>query len=757
MSVMSGLTSNTCGPCLFLSASAARLRAGGGNPTLVHAPPPVADDGLPPIRFDTEGGAAAVDTADSEADALQRKEDEARAHELLRLEDARRAADASEAEAMQSMQSVIPTAGENTSAGRSEEEVDVDADADADADESAVPWSASSSSSSSSSSSEKLSDVVATAAEAAARVVLAHYHKIQGGEEDEDEDVSGDSSSRRKSAASSSPEDIGHNEYDSVHSGHDRGGGRKSATEVMQDLHKFAAATTKKRLQTAYMKPMVDYAAHGSHSAQEYDPFPTENELCPVSTLTVKHDARLEASAAVPPPSALTTPGGGPSPKDIAVHLARYTGIWDMHIAAQAASSGGVAQGQLYAPSRLPFVAVGKHFFADVDGRINFAAMGTPGGDMGEFILGLCALEAARVESVAEGDVRGGGGGLGDEAGQIGQHYSHGHNRHPRGHQSTRHHHDRHSAHYYRDRQLRRMKQQRLTPGLNLPDVRSLLKGWLSTLASTSEGHRKFYMQTDHEALQRLEKFVNASDGELLRDASDFNQRVRESRELQQLVTAAAALPEHVGSLHLRLMLQGGGEGPLGKAQNGGCRPELAEYAITAYWEIMLKGASHPGEYDDALSTQTDADAMAGMLTYHVVEGYHQEAAAVSVYAMEGECTDVVPLVVPGVRSDADAGDSKVLQVAVTHPSAVQAYRSELAEFMEMSVREDGEEEEEEEDEDSRGGDEDEDGNVGDISLRPGEVLAQMNLIGGRQLERVLTALTPGKPRYAAFFTENPF
>ena len=122
-------------------------------------------------------------------------------------------------------------------------------------------------------------------------------------EEDEDEDVSGDSSSRRKSAASSSPEDIGHNEYDSVHSGHDRGGGRKSATEVMQDLHKFAAATTKKRLQTAYMKPMVDSAAHGSHSAQEYDPFPTENELCPVSTLTVKHDARLEASAAVPPPS----------------------------------------------------------------------------------------------------------------------------------------------------------------------------------------------------------------------------------------------------------------------------------------------------------------------------------------------------------------------------------------------------------------------------------------------------------------------
>ena len=699
---------------------------------------PIVNDGLPPIRFDTAGGAAAVNTADSEAEALQRKEDAEKAHEMMQLEHAKRMAELAEADAVQSMQFVIPSVENDTSVSNfGEDEVDVDELAEADEGTPA------------SGIDEKFSGVVAKAAEAAARVVLAEYHKKGEAENprilkdmEGEGNAPADDSRRAKSAPSSSPDGEGHNEFESVHGG--RADGGETAAQVMQE---YAHTKTKRRLQTAYMKPMVDYAAHGSQSAQEYDPFPSENELCPVSTLTVKHDARLEASAAAPPPSALTTPGGGPSPKDIAVHLARYTGIWDMHIATQAVSSGGVAQGQLYAPSRLPFVAVGKHFFADVDGRIDFAAMGTPGGDMGEFILGLCALEAARVERVAEDDAQ-----IGGRRRGLDETSSHRSRRH-----QGEHHHGRRSAHYYRDRQLRRMKEQRMTPGLNLPDVRSLLKGWLTTLASTSEGHRKFYMQTDRQALQRLEKFVNASDGELLRDASDFNQRVRQSRELQRLVTAAAALPEHVGSTHLRLMLQGGGEGPLGEAQNGGCRPELAEYAITAYWEIMLRGASHPGEFDDALSTQTDADAMAGMLTYHVVEGYHQEAAAVSVYAMEGECTDVVPLVVPGVRSDADTGDSKVLQVAVTHPSAVQAYRSELSEFMEMSVRADEEEEEEEEEEADGGDDADEDGNVGDISLRPGEVLAQMNLIGGRQLERVLTALLPGKPRFAAFFTENPF
>ena len=38
----------------------------------------------------------------------------------------------------------------------------------------------------------------------------------------------------------------------------------------------------------------------------------------------------------------------GISPKDVAQHIARFTGLWDVHIDSR------VVQGQLYAPARLP-------------------------------------------------------------------------------------------------------------------------------------------------------------------------------------------------------------------------------------------------------------------------------------------------------------------------------------------------------------------------------------------------------------------
>ena len=48
--------------------AAARLRAGAGASTV--------GDGLSPIQFDTEAGVTAVNTADSEAEALWLKEEE---------------------------------------------------------------------------------------------------------------------------------------------------------------------------------------------------------------------------------------------------------------------------------------------------------------------------------------------------------------------------------------------------------------------------------------------------------------------------------------------------------------------------------------------------------------------------------------------------------------------------------------------------------------------------------------------------------
>ena len=161
-------------------------------------------------------------------------------------------------------------------------------------------------------------------------------------------------------------------------------------------------------------------------SYQEYDPYPSRNPVCPVTTVTVKReDADFE----------------GVSPKDVAQHIARFTGLWDLHKDAK------IAQGQLYAPSRLPFAEIGGHFFIDLDGRSNFAGMSTPGGDAGEFVLALCALEKAREEAVGTKRVE----------------------------------------------------------LLTLVDVRSLFRAWLH---KTAEKRKYFYMQTDHVSLSRLAKTI---------------------------------------------------------------------------------------------------------------------------------------------------------------------------------------------------------------------------------------------------------
>ena len=104
----------------------------------------------------------------------------------------------------------------------------------------------------------------------------------------------------------------------------------------------------------------------------------------------------------------------------------------------------------------------------------------------------------------------------------------------------------------------------------------------------------------------------------------------------KQLAVDLSVLPEHVGSTHLRLMLTEGKE--------YGCRPEIAEFIITAYWEMLLQvendGANGGGEEGPG---NEFLQQISNSLLYHVNRGYHEEAAVVAIYSLEGECENAVP------------------------------------------------------------------------------------------------------------------
>ena len=348
-------------------------------------------------------------------------------------------------------------------------------------------------------------------------------------------------------------------------------------------------------------------------SYTEYDPYPTRNPVCPVTYVTIKREDNII---------------DGVTPKDVAQHVGRYTGVWDIH------ADNKFVQAQLYAPSRLPFARLEDHFFADMDGRYTFAAMMTPGGDIGEFIGAACALEKSRSPK---------------------------------------------------------------TRLLTLPDVRSLLHGWLQT---TGEKRKKFFMQTDSDAMSRFEKAVGIDnflhpDKIKLLDAEDI-----------KVILSMAAVPEHVGSIHLRNMLQ--------FADEYGCRSSLTEYAITSFFELLL----------------ATKDPLSAKLVYHVAHGYHEESAVLDIYAVDGECPSSVPLVVSGVRADADAGVTPITSAFVLHRSAVNAFRQELAQFFAARASK---------------------------QVKGAKLLSEMNKIGKRTLLRTLTRAAPQLPRFSVFFTQNPF
>jgi hypothetical protein len=75
-------------------------------------------------------------------------------------------------------------------------------------------------------------------------------------------------------------------------------------------------------------------------------------------------------------------------------------------------------ESRLLRPTKIPFRPVTEHFFSDMDGRANYGVMGTAGGDLGEFVLLMGAVEQLLHPTAiaTQGDIHGHHGGeLGEE------------------------------------------------------------------------------------------------------------------------------------------------------------------------------------------------------------------------------------------------------------------------------------------------------------------------------------------------------
>jgi len=114
-----------------------------------------------------------------------------------------------------------------------------------------------------------------------------------------------------------------------------------------------------------------------SPTPQEFVPAPVVNVQCPsLSYVKVR-----ESNPALP---------GQGNAKRAAFHVARFASLWELH------SDDGLFEGQLYAPGRVPLAQPTVHFLTCMDGRVGFASLGAPGGDLGQFVLAVQALELVR-------------------------------------------------------------------------------------------------------------------------------------------------------------------------------------------------------------------------------------------------------------------------------------------------------------------------------------------------------------------------
>lgn len=96
--------------------------------------------------------------------------------------------------------------------------------------------------------------------------------------------------------------------------------------------------------------------------------------------------------------------GSMSSPRDVLSHLTAWTGVEGETVWPDNAAVPVTAAAQLASPANLPMAAVWHHYFSSWDGRAeglsegSHALLGTPGGDLGEFVLALAAVERLRAE-----------------------------------------------------------------------------------------------------------------------------------------------------------------------------------------------------------------------------------------------------------------------------------------------------------------------------------------------------------------------
>lgn len=128
-------------------------------------------------------------------------------------------------------------------------------------------------------------------------------------------------------------------------------------------------------------RPTVDRTSHGTVDQPKW--------ACPVASLFVREEAAPGLRELGPDDLRREQT----FTDDVAAHLGEYAGYRDLrntlfpHVSTRM---------DLSQPEKVPFRDLTKHFFSCIDGRADYAVMGTPGGDAGEFLLALNVMERAR-------------------------------------------------------------------------------------------------------------------------------------------------------------------------------------------------------------------------------------------------------------------------------------------------------------------------------------------------------------------------
>lgn len=349
----------------------------------------------------------------------------------------------------------------------------------------------------------------------------------------------------------------------------------------------------------------------------QYDPFPGSNSNCPQLRSVI---VQLEGGGATSILAASDT-------ESAARHVARYTGLWDIH------RDSGLLMGQLYAASRLPMRMPERTFLAGLDGRATFATAGAAGGEVGELLVALNGLERARAASA-------------------------------RAHLATR------------------AAGSSARANLSRDEIRELVRTYVQWLHSS--GAQLLYLGTDVASVRRwaaaagVKPHIVNTPG-LIEDAlaSYDNAQQILPLEVRERMVRIATEPQFVGDSHIRAMLV--------TPEAYLVRRELVEEVLRTFAGLYL-GTMKTADAAPAVETSVlknmppvdgSSDALLGaQLVLGILDGYHEETGLLRVYDPPVSlCGGASPLIVPSSHHPKSS-------FYVLHPSAVSARRAQLARFM---------------------------------------------------------------------------